>query len=1380
MCRPTKQRAFFREPRFPILAGCLLLFLFLASGSVAAGPYADVRVLSEDETGVLFDFTLSDLRTDPVSGGRVILRLSGCSLPEEAGIPAVPSLPLLVALPPHATAEAEILESTVEETAAYPVAPMPELRNGDLAFGDWDPDLPAGFWPSEWIEVGTPARLRDQRACGIAVHPIRFDRETGTTRVLRRARIRVTFVGGALKSGENVAEVPEEGLFQETCRRVFLNSGSCRSWKTAPRGARKVLRGDSFGSSADWVRMEIGERGLCRVTHDDLVGLGVLDPRSALGDARGIRVYAGSGQPVPPDLSSPRPEWMEQVAIRVIGEEDGSFDIEDAVEFYALPAAGWLGEFEPGASRYHEHVEHPHVVQNVYWLTWGGDFEEEPFRMGFLEAGPSAAGPGPSTLRTFTDRVHAEENLLMDLSRYGEDGWFWARFTPTDNEQSFFVRTFDADTTKESEVRVRFFHYADALGNCGTERVRIQVNGFSSSLQEWNSCELENNTIRPFDYDSTARWVADGLNRFDIQVSFRKKIYLCWIEMGYERYFRAREGKLWFRLAETGGFRIPLAGFSPESIRVLDVTDCHRVEELTGFASSGDSVVVHLAVETPRALFAVDAGRILSPKEMRKMAPVDLRRTGGGASFLALAADELAGVVQPLLDRRSSDLSTRIVRLSDVYSNFSWGLPDPVAIRDFLAFAFHNWPEADRPAYVLLVGDASKDFRNRQAGENRNLLPSFLRVDPEGSKTNTYSTDDFFTYLDPDSGGGDWAPDLAIGRLPAQDANEAAAMVAKIGGYAVPSTRGPWQGRVLFLADDHFAGSPYRQDCGFSLSFTRDAEGLADLAAGSFEKNRVYLVEYPFEGRHGKPRATEEYHRRMREGFLFSAYVGHGGFDKLAQEDLLTTHDVVGGRLKPGDPLHFFAAFSCDAGGFDLPSRDCLAEALLKLPGAGAVGCLAASAPTFGGANFNLAEEFIGALLSDPRGSPPVGLALLAAKALAGSGPYRNINNEKYALLGDPALRLAVPGLAVRLPGLDTLALQRGAAATLRGEVLDESGEVASGFDGIVALTIRADADTTGFLLVDTVCYGSPGRPRFDHASYSLPGTAFFQGEADVSAGRFSAEFFAPLDADPGSGARAGAYALSSGGIRDAFGGSDSLLLLAEPDDFEAGDTEGPVLTIRVDGVRLRDGGWVRKDTRFEVTVEDPSGIYQGGEEARRVGCVADGSVLIDLSPWFAFERNRCREGSLRFRPIDLPGLKMTDGAHELVFRASDNLGNVSQPAYRIVFVPEIPRLFFRHDVMNYPNPFDPDREETEFFVDLSRDADVVIQIFTLTGKKIRSFEGCRASGPTRLGDCVWDGRDEDGDRVANGVYLIRAVAATPSGEERVESIGKAVVQRVR
>jgi hypothetical protein len=536
-------------------------------------------------------------------------------------------------------------------------------------------------------------------------------------------------------------------------------------------------------------------------------------------------------------------------------------------------------------------------------------------------------------------------------------------------------------------------------------------------------------------------------------------------------------------------------------------------------------------------------------------------------------------------------------------------------------------------------------------------------------------------------------------------------------------------------------------------------------------------VEFPLGAGGVKPGASEEYIRRINDGLLFSAYVGHGGADKLADEELLVLRDVTGSRMEETNRPHLFTAWSCSVGKFDGSSRDCLAEALLKKAGGGAIGAVAASQDVFAGPSQTLAVGFAEALLAEGEGRVPVALPLGAAKS-AGN-PWLRINNEKYVLLSDPALRLAAPPLSVRFAGTDTLAIRRGTPCAVQGEVLDESGGRASWFNGGCILAVRAAADTSGYMFLDSVCYGTPRDPRARHVGYARLGPRMFEGEVEVRDGFFQAEFLPSLDAPVGTLGRLGAYVLSYDGETDGFGGSDSISITAEPEGFDPPDDQGPCIDIQANGEPIRDGEWIRRDAWIDLVLTDPSGIYQGDNDAfLRASALLDRSTTVDLGPWLRLERNGYRRGEVRFRLDALFGDGSAEGEHDIVFRAADNLRNKTEYAVRLTIVAEVPALSFRGEVLSLPNPFDPDREETEFYADLSRDADVTIQILTLTGRRIRTLENCPASGPTRLSDCRWDGRDEDGDRVANGVYLVRAVATTYDGKQKTETIGKVVVMR--
>ena len=89
--------------------------------------------------------------------------------------------------------------------------------------------------------------------------------------------------------------------------------------------------------------------------------------------------------------------------------------------------------------------------------------------------------------------------------------------------------------------------------------------------------------------------------------------------------------------------------------------------------------------------------------------------------------------------------------------------------------------------------------------------------------------------------------------------------------------------------------------------------------------------------------------------------------------------------------------------------------------------------------------------------------------------------------------------------------------------------------------------------------------------------------------------------------------------------------------------------------------------------------------------------------------------------------------------------------------------------ILNYPNPFST---STRFVYTLTGEEPPTyfkIQIFTISGKIVKEITE-QELGQLRIGthmtDYVWDGRDDFGDRLANGVYLYRVIAKKANGED--------------
>ena len=128
----------------------------------------------------------------------------------------------------------------------------------------------------------------------------------------------------------------------------------------------------------------------------------------------------------------------------------------------------------------------------------------------------------------------------------------------------------------------------------------------------------------------------------------------------------------------------------------------------------------------------------------------------------------------------------------------------------------------------------------------------------------------------------------------------------------------------------------------------------------------------------------------------------------------------------------------------------------------------------------------------------------------------------------------------------------------------------------------------------------------------------------------------------------------------------------------------------------------------------------------------------------------------------------------------------------------EIRELFHRYDhanfthdkdeelviknVLNYPNPF---VNYTEFWFNhnSSEPLDVSVQIFTVSGKLVRTINGqtsadeCCGSGASSLSrSIVWDGRDDFGDKIGKGVYVYKLKVKSNRLNKQVEKIQKLVI----
>ena len=181
--------------------------------------------------------------------------------------------------------------------------------------------------------------------------------------------------------------------------------------------------------------------------------------------------------------------------------------------------------------------------------------------------------------------------------------------------------------------------------------------------------------------------------------------------------------------------------------------------------------------------------------------------------------------------------------------------------------------------------------------------------------------------------------------------------------------------------------------------------------------------------------------------------------------------------------------------------------------------------------------------------------------------------------------------------------------------------------------------------------------------------------------------------------------------------------------------------------------------------LSDSSGInIVGTGIGHDITAVLDGDPkkTFVLNDFFESELNSYQKGSVRFQ---LPVLE--EGIHSMVIKVWDVANNSSEAVIEFRVLKK-QNLSLNH-VLNYPNPF---TTRTVFWFEHNRpneDLRVTIQIFTVSGKLVKTIRQTINTPGNRSNDIEWNVRDDYGDKLARGVYIYQLRVVSSDGKNAVK-----------
>ena len=766
----------------------------------------------------------------------------------------------------------------------------------------------------------------------------------------------------------------------------------------------------------------------------------------------------------------------------------------------------------------------------------------------------------------------------------------------------------------------------------------------------------------------------------------------------------------------------------PNDVIVLDITNPGQPKTIE--VVGNQNIEVALEGENISRFILIDPSEILVIDEINyepEMKFNNLRNENIIADYIIIGPEDFYDSAKPILNLRQPAL---YASLNNIYREFSAGNKDPMAIRSFLQWTQENWIDP-KPIHLLLLGDSGYDYRNI-TGTSSIIVPTV-----QVQSYNSYPSDDRLSTIYGS------IPEFSTGRFPAKNSYEVENFAEKILYLESNSNFGSWRQKITLVADDAARPEPNHGGIATGKSHTLNSETIASMIPSKIDIEKIYMLEYPEvsdASAYGvvKPEATEAVYKSLNNGISIINYIGHGSAFQLAQEKLLYMNRGDIDNIKTNYKMPLWIVGTCSFGHFDDPLAESFGEELIRYPMDAASAVISTCRPITVTGNERYTQEIFERIFNNNQVSQQ-GLGIILQSIKNGSS-----ESEYFHLFGDPAMQVSISHNT-----FDNISIDKDTLLTLEIASIDiDQNLISNNGNGIIVLKDANREVTRTYNIASTQ----------QSISYTLPGPTLFRGNFNFSGSQSSIQLRVPQDISYSSSPGKVLVYLYDNEI-DALSEINNLYLIGGETPL---DNIGPIIEFKTSTGRvLRNNDHKDTNETLILSLSDPLGINLTKELGHSI--ILDNlntNESKDITDQFYYNVNSITTGEIIIDNLEESNI-------HIKISAWDNANNPNEN--EIYLYQSKNEKLSLYNVFNFPNPI---FDKTKFTFELSSKAEVEIIIYTIGGRKIKHIKNKNLS--QGFNSISWDGRNEFGRILANGVYIYKIVAK--NNNSKISHVGRCAI----